>query len=114
MSVASDGFPDISVWYDEIKGAIDQSENGMTSEIPTSPASWIQRRPNVCGGDACVRDTRIPVWSIVQAHRLGTSADELRTHFVTPLSAADVKAALEYYAQHAEEIENDIRLNEEA
>ena len=25
-------------------------------------ASWISKKPDRCGGDACVRDTRITVW----------------------------------------------------
>jgi uncharacterized protein (DUF433 family) len=76
--------------------------------------SWIQKTPTICGGDACIRDTRIPVWSLVRARQLGASAEELRTYFVTPLAAADVQAAMDYYAEHAEEIDNEIRLNEEA
>ena len=28
-------------------------------------ASWISKRPNVCGGDACIRDSRITVWGLV-------------------------------------------------
>jgi uncharacterized protein (DUF433 family) len=76
--------------------------------------SWIQKTPTICGGDACIRDTRIPVWSLVVARQLGASAEELRTYFVTPLTAADVQAALDYYAEHTPEIDNEIRLNEEA
>ena len=86
----------------------------MSSIVSSTESSWIQKTPNVCGGDACIRETRIPVWSVIQAHRHGASAQELLTHFVTPLSAADVQAALAYYDEHAEEIDTEIRLNEEA
>jgi hypothetical protein len=29
------------------------------------PASWIEKTPGVCGGDACVRKTGITVWGLV-------------------------------------------------
>jgi uncharacterized protein (DUF433 family) len=86
----------------------------MSSIVSPTDKSWVQKTPSVCGGDACIRDTRIPVWSIVRAYRHGVSAQELLTHFVTPLTAADVQAALAYYDGHAEEIDAEIRLNEEA
>jgi predicted transcriptional regulator len=41
----------------------------------TATASWISRKPDCCGGDACVRDTRIPVWTLVEAARRGASAE---------------------------------------
>jgi len=37
----------------------------------TITASWISKKSNRCGGDACVRDTRITVWGLVAYHRLG-------------------------------------------
>ena len=73
--------------------------------------SWIQKTSGVCGGDACIRDTRVPVWSLVAAQRQGTADADLLHYFVTPLTAADVDAALGYFAQHTEEIEQEIRLN---
>jgi uncharacterized protein (DUF433 family) len=92
-----------------------ETEVAMSSMKVSHPEkSWIQKTPTVCGGDACIRDTRIPVWSFIQAQRLGASVEELLTYFVTPLTPADVQAALGYYDEHAEEIDNEIRLNEEA
>ena len=35
--------------------------------------SGIEQTPGVCGGDACVAGTRIPVWVLVNARRLGVS-----------------------------------------
>ena len=86
----------------------------MSAKIHPPEKSWIQKSPTVCGGDACIRDTRIPVWSIIRAHQLGAPPEELTSYFVTPLSTSDVQQALAYYDEHREEIENDIRLNEEA
>ncbi|MBV9125890.1 MAG: DUF433 domain-containing protein [Planctomycetes bacterium] len=82
-------------------------------EVLRTDQSWIQKTPDVCGGDACIRNTRIPVWSVVAARRLGVSDSDLLRYFVTPLSAADVQAAFTYFKQHPEEIEQEIRLNQE-
>ena len=87
----------------------------MTYPEAVAPqVSWIQKRPEVCGGDACVRDTRIPVWSVIVARRLGVSNIALRNYFVTPLMPADIQAALRYFEQYQEEIDCSIRLNEVA
>ncbi len=41
----------------------------------------IESRPGVCGGEPCIVRTRIPVWLLEQAHRMGTSdADILRSY----------------------------------
>jgi uncharacterized protein (DUF433 family) len=61
-----------------------------------------------------VRNTRIPVWSMVVARGLGASDSDLLHYFVTPLTPADVEAAWAYYQQNADEIETDIQENENA
>jgi uncharacterized protein (DUF433 family) len=76
--------------------------------------SWIQKTPGVCGGDACIRKTRIAVWMLVEARRFGFSDEELLNHYGVPLTKADVDAAWKYYDEHREEIEEAIRLNDEA
>ena len=86
----------------------------MSSQIIQTEKTRIQKKPNVCGGDACIANTRIPVWSIIESLRLGATPASLLTKFVTPLTAEDVQAALAYYEKNPEEIDNDIRLNEEA
>ena len=75
-------------------------------------ASWISKKPDRCGGDACVRDTRITVWGLAAYRRLGmTDAEILRA--VVGLTATDLDAAGEYAAAHPEEIDEAIRANEE-
>jgi type III restriction enzyme len=86
----------------------------MSSKILQTEKSWIMKTPTICGGDACIRDTRVPVWSVVQARRLGASDQELLSYFVTPLTPDDVQAAMQYYEEHAAEIDEEIRLNQEA
>lgn len=85
-----------------------------STEVLRTEQSWIQKTPGKCGGDACIRDTRIPVWSLVAARRLGASDADLLRYFVTPLTEADVQAAFIYFERNPEEIEQEIRLNQEA
>lgn len=73
----------------------------------------IQKTPDVVGGNARIRNTRIPVWMLVQSRRLGLTDEEIRTRFGVPLSAEDVAAAWRYYADHTDEIDRAIRENEE-
>jgi uncharacterized protein (DUF433 family) len=75
-------------------------------------ASWISKKPDRCGGDACLRDTRITVWGLVAYRRLGMSGAEMM-QAVQGLTPADLEAAWEYAAAHAEEIDEAIRANEE-
>jgi uncharacterized protein (DUF433 family) len=82
--------------------------------VLSTDQSWIQKTPNVCGGDACIRNTRIPVWSLVVARRRGVADADLLHYFVTPLATADVEAAVAYFEGHRDEIEEEIRLNQEA
>jgi uncharacterized protein (DUF433 family) len=82
-------------------------------EVLRTDASWIQKTPNVCGGRACIRNTRITVWGLEEWRRLGLSDARIMEH-VPGLTQADLDAAWVYYGQHAEEIDHDIKQNEEA
>jgi uncharacterized protein (DUF433 family) len=85
----------------------------MSQPPTTTPAtSWIQKTPDVIGGDACVRNTRIAVWMLVEAKRDGIPDDQLINHYVVPLSQADLDAAWAYAAANAEEIEQAIYDND--
>ena len=79
----------------------------------TSNKSWVQKTPNVCGGDACIRDTRITVHGLVHYQQLGLS-DQRLLEVIQGLTEDDLVAAWAYYAGHPAEIEEAIRLNEEA
>jgi len=67
----------------------------------------------VNGGEACIVRTRIPVWLLVQARRLGTSEADLLRSYPT-LRAEDLANAWAYYRSHREEIEQQIADNEAA
>jgi uncharacterized protein (DUF433 family) len=74
-------------------------------------ASWISKKPDRCGGDACVRDTRITVWGLVAYRRLGVPDAEI-LQAVQGLTRDDLDAAWEYAAAHEAEIDQAIRDNE--
>ena len=76
-------------------------------------ASWIEKTPGVCGGDACIRDTRHTIHGLVQWRRLGLSDDRILEHH-PDLTQADLDAAWAYYEQHADEIDRALREDEEA
>ena len=75
-------------------------------------APGIERTPSVCGGAARIVRTRIPVWTLEQARRLGTSeADILRCY--PTLRAEDISNAWAYVRMNRDEIDRDIMENEE-
>jgi uncharacterized protein (DUF433 family) len=73
----------------------------------TTTASWISQRPDRCGGDACIRDTRITVWGLVEWRRLGLSDDAI-LRSIPGLTPADLETAWEYATAHPEEIDQAI------
>jgi uncharacterized protein (DUF433 family) len=73
----------------------------------------IDATPGVCGGEPCIVRTRIPVWLLVQARRLGTSEADLLRSYPT-LRAEDLANAWAYSRTHKDEIEEQIRENEAA
>ncbi len=71
----------------------------------------IDSRPGVCGGEPCIVRTRIPVWLLEQARRLGSSEQELLSAYPS-LRAEDLVNAWAYARSHAAEVEAQIRENE--
>lgn len=78
----------------------------------TKAGSWVQKTQGVCGGDACIRNTRHAVWGLVEWQRLGLSDSRILEHH-PDLSQADLDVAWDYYRQHKEEIDHAIRENAE-
>ena len=73
----------------------------------------IEKSPSVCGGDARIAKTRIPIWSLVNYRILGATDVRILQDF-PHLSAADLANAWAYAEAHPEEIEAAIARNEEA
>lgn len=92
------------------KGEKRQLLKRLARDIENVPAG-IDKNPNVMGGVACVRKTRIPVWLLQQARRQGVSeADLLRNY--PGLTAEDLVNAWDYFDSHRSEIEGEIAGNE--
>ena len=80
---------------------------------PSAAASWVQKTPDVCGGDAAsaTPGTASGAWSSG-----GSSAFRTRKilEHHPDLTPADLEAAWAYYAANREEINRAIQENEEA
>jgi len=73
----------------------------------------ITKNPDICGGKACIAESRVRVMDIAIWHEhLGMSADEIVLHIPT-LTLSDVHAALAYYFDHIEEIREEILREQE-
>ena len=75
-------------------------------------APLIRKTPDVCGGDACVRETRIMVWLLVALKRQGMTDAALLENY-PGLTHEDLAAAWEYARLHPGEIEEGIAANEQ-
>lgn len=73
----------------------------------------IESRPGVCGGEPCIVRTRIPVWVLEQARRLGVEEAELLQSYPT-LHAENLAQAWSYVRSHRGEIERQFQENEDA
>ncbi len=72
----------------------------------------IEKTEGVCGGSARIRKTRIPVWLLENARKLGSSEADLLENYPS-LTAKDLANAWDYVESHKEEIEREIIANEE-
>jgi uncharacterized protein (DUF433 family) len=75
--------------------------------------SGIEKTPGVMGGDACIRQTRIPVWLLLSLRQQGASESYLLEDYPS-LTAADLVNAWSYAAAHPEEIQTAILRQEAA
>jgi len=78
-------------------------------------SNWqgIEKTPKVCGGEACIANTRIPIWVLVEARQLGYGDLDLLTSYPT-ITATDLANAWVYAAAHRDEIDLVIEQNESA
>ncbi len=106
---------------------VDQMEEMILALTPAKRAQLLQKivqhlgenfpnvenDPSICGGEPRIVRTRIPIWILVQARQLGTSeADILKCY--PSLRAEDLVSAWAYYRGHREEIDQQIKDNEES
>ena len=71
----------------------------------------IYKTPGICGGAARIRDTRIPVWTIVAYQQQGAPDSELLYNY-PGLTLQDIQAVANYYELNRDEIDRAIAENE--
>ena len=71
----------------------------------------IRKTPGICGGAARIRDTRIPVWTIITYQQQGATNSEL-LHNYPGITLQDIQAVENYYQLNREEIDRWIAENE--
>ncbi len=81
-----------------------------SDQVPAK--TFIRHTPGVCGGEACIRMTRIAVWMLEEARRACASEADLLADYPV-LTHEDLETAWQYVSTHREEIENAIRANNE-
>ena len=67
----------------------------------------IQKSSGVCGGHARIRDTRIPVWTLISLRQQGATEQEI-LHNYSRITLEDLTAVWGYYYNHKTEIDNTI------
>jgi uncharacterized protein (DUF433 family) len=92
----------------EMASLLQKVAQGLGGAVP-----GIDTDPAVFGGEPCIARTRIPVWLLVQARRLGTSEAELLAAYPA-LRAQDLVSAWTYAQLHAAEIDDQIVAHEAA
>jgi uncharacterized protein (DUF433 family) len=97
---------------------IAEIDSGAVQTIPGDIAlakvqQLIEKTPNVVGGDACIRGTRIPVWELVEYCQLGASTSKIMEAY-PQLTELDLQAAWDYYRSFPDEIAAAIAANEAA
>lgn len=67
----------------------------------------ITKTPGVCGGKACIKGHRIRVMDIVVWHEMHNNSAQEIVEMFPGITLADVYAALAYYYDNREEVDND-------
>ncbi len=73
---------------------------------------YISAKKGICGGRSVIEGTRIPVWSIIRWYKLGMTFEEIVREF-PQLNPAQIHDAFSYYYDNQQEIERDIKDNED-
>ncbi|MDM9380798.1 DUF433 domain-containing protein [Chlorogloeopsis sp. ULAP01] len=82
----------------------------ILTQTLSSGSHGITKTPGVCGGEACIAKTRIPVWLLVESRHQGISEAQLLDDY-PHISAADLVNAWAYADAHPEEIVDAIEKN---
>ena len=100
-----------------LPGKISPKEKGQVLQWVISDLGGnfigIDKTPGICGGEARIARTRIPVWLLVRQQQLGISEHEILADYPS-LKAEDLFNAWNYYRVNKNEINSLIKENEEA
>ncbi len=103
--------------FEEVLGRLSSAEKAQILrwlvQVLGDAFPGIESRPDVCGGEACVVGSRIPVWLLENARRRGVSEQALLAAYPS-LRAEDLVNSWNYARSHATEIDRQIRDNETA
>jgi len=81
--------------------------------MATSTTERIAKTPGVCGGKACIAGHRVRVSDVVVWHEYqGLTPDEIVLH-IPSITVADGHAALAYYFDHVDEIQEEMKAERE-
>jgi uncharacterized protein (DUF433 family) len=81
---------------------------------PTDPSLTLVRDPEICGGAPTFAGTRIGVHDVVgYAQVYGGDLDRVRKEALPYLSEGQIQAALEWYREHPDEIDDLLRRRRE-
>jgi len=81
--------------------------------MAASAKERVTKVPGVCGGRACIAGHRVRVLDVVIWHEhQGLTPDDIVSQ-IPSITLADVHAALAYYYDHREEIQEEIRVERE-
>jgi uncharacterized protein (DUF433 family) len=83
--------------------------------VASLSGTWIgiEKMPGVMGGDACIRQTRIPVWLLISLRQQGAAESDLLEDYPS-LTASDLANAWLYADSYPNEISAAIQRQEVA
>ncbi len=85
----------------------------MAATAATAVYSHVTKTPGVCGGKACIDNTRVRVMDVVWLHKEARTPEQIVAEY-PDLTLEQVYAALSYYYGHKAEIEADFAREQEA
>jgi type III restriction enzyme len=83
----------------------------MTTATLKNNHPYVTTNKNICGGKPIIRNTRIPVWSLIQWYKTGMSIEEVIKEF-PQLKPAQIHDTFSFYYDNQKEIEKQIIENE--
>ncbi len=73
----------------------------------------ITKTAGVCGGEACIRGTRIAVWMLLESKDRGCTDEQFLDNY-PHISREDLEAAWQYALQNEDELRQQIQNNRDA